>query len=75
MTDQIILTFPTLTDEEWKTIVDIRERMKVEVWDSQTRKKHPLKWDGTQLGNPVIMWWDLPDNLHLTEDQKDAESS
>ena len=49
MTDQIIIDFPELTDEQYSTIIGITKNIKVSIWKSAERKKYPLGWEGTRL--------------------------
>lgn len=67
MTDQVIITFPEISDESLKTILE--NKPIVEIWDSTTRKRYHAKWDGSRLSAEIRMWFDFPDNIHLKERQ------
>jgi len=69
MTDQVVITFPEISDESWKKILDIKPV--VEIWDSKTRKTHKTKWNGSRLSEEIIMWFDFPDNIHLKGEQEE----
>jgi len=70
MTDQVIITFPEISDESWKKILDIKPV--VEIWDSKTRTTYKTKWDGSRLSEEIKMWFDFPDNIHLKGEPKDV---
>lgn len=65
MVDQVIIDFPKLTNEQYKVLIDIRDKITVKVWKSDERKTFPLKWEGTRLCCPVTMWFDFPENITI----------
>ena len=73
MSDQIIINFPELDLETYKTILKIREQITVELWKSDERKTFPLKWEGTRICCPITLWFDFPDNIRISEEKGDNE--
>jgi hypothetical protein len=64
MTDQVVIDFPDdVTDEEYKAILNVSRRIKVELWENDERKSFPLEWNGTRICCPITIWYDFPDNL------------
>ena len=63
MVDQVVINFPELPDEIYEAILNIREKITVELWKSDERKKFPLKWEGTRLCCPITIWFDFPEDL------------
>ena len=63
MADQVIIDFPELTDEEYKHLLHIREKIVVKVWKSDERKTYPLTWEGTRLCCPITFWYDFPEEI------------
>lgn len=73
MTDQIIIDFPELPDEVYKTILNLREKITVNLWKSDERKKIPLSWEGTRLCCPITLWFDFPEGI-IVQDSKVKET-
>lgn len=63
MTDQVVINFPELTDEQYKALMHIRDKITIKIWKSDERKTFPLTWEGTRLCCPVTMWFDFPENI------------
>ena len=61
MVDQIVITFPEISDASWSKILE--EKIIVDVWDGLTRKTSTAKWSGSKLSNEIVMYFDFPDNM------------
>ena len=68
MIDQIVITFPEISDVSWSKILD--SKVEVEIWDGTERKTYKAKWDGSRLSNEIKMWFDFPDELSIESDTK-----
>ena len=65
------ITFPSpLSVESWKLILE--QKPVLEVWVEGERQKYPMKWDGSQLSEPVEMWFTFPDFIVVSSRKSDS---
>lgn len=65
MTSTIKITFPKpLSHESWKLIIE--ENPLVELITSEN-KKIKLEHNGTQISEPIEMWYNVPENVVILQ--------
>ena len=69
MTDQVVINFPEMPWELEKFLLENKDKIIVDLWDSDKRERYETKWEGSQLCCPVKMWFDFPEGISLASDK------
>ena len=75
MVDQVVINFPEMPDELEQFLLENKDEIVVDLWDSEKRERYQTKWEGSKICCPVKMWFDFPDGISIDSDIKRTDET